>query len=156
MAKEIERKYLLKNDAWRDQASAGVLHRQGYLSTDPGRSVRVRVAGTKGFLTIKGKAKGAARDEFEYVIPAKDAGLLLRTLCIRPLIEKTRYTIRQGKLKWEIDEFARENKGLVIAEIEIPGKGIRIAKPDWVGEEVTQHPRYSNINLVKKPFKEWK
>jgi adenylate cyclase len=155
VGKEVEHKYLLKSDDWRDHVSLGVLHRQGYLSTDPERSVRVRVAGAKAFVTIKGKARGAARDEFEYEIPVKDGEQLLRMLCLKPLIEKTRYTVHKGKLKWEIDEFAGENRGLVIAEVETPGPRSRIAKPGWVGREVTSDSRYSNINLTKCPFKKW-
>jgi len=155
VGKEIEHKYLLKSDEWREHAAGGVLYRQGYLSTDPKRSVRVRVAGGKAFVTVKGKAKGASRDEYEYPIPIKDGEQLLRTLCVRPLIEKTRHTVREEKLTWEIDEFAGANRGLVIAEVEVPGRRSKVVKPGWVGREVTADPRYSNINLVKCPFKKW-
>lgn len=153
MAREIERKFLVKNDAWRKQAGPGVPYRQGYLSTDPARSVRVRVAGDEAFVTIKGRSAGAARDEFEYPIPREDAEQMLENLCIKPLIEKTRYVIREGPLKWEIDEFAGENQGLVIAEMEIPEESTEIEKPGWVGDDVTGDPRYYNINLVYEPFR---
>src|SRR5438105_657279 len=149
MGREVERKYLVKGDAWRPRAGRGVPHRQGYLSTDPDRSVRVRVAGGKAFITVKGKSEGAARDEYEYTIPIEDAKKMLRTLCVKPLIEKTRYVVKHGKRKWEIDRFARENKGLVIAELETDDASREIEKPDWVGEEVTGDPRYFNLNLVQ-------
>jgi adenylate cyclase len=155
MGREVERKYLVKGEAWR-RAGHGVRHRQGYLSTDPDRSVRVRVAGNEAFITVKGKSKGAARDEYEYTIPIGDAKKMLRTLCVKPLIEKTRYVIKDGERKWEIDKFARENKGLVIAELETDDDSRQIEKPDWVGDEVTGDPRYFNLNLVRHPFSEWR
>src|SRR5450755_1149382 len=109
MGREIERKFLVRNDIWRKHAGPGVPYRQGYLSFDPDRSVRVRIAGDQGFLTIKGKSEGTGRDEFEYSIPPGDARQLLDRLCVPPLIEKTRYVIKRDLVKWEIDEFAGEN-----------------------------------------------
>jgi adenylate cyclase len=152
MGREIERKYLVRNDGWRRLAGRGTLYRQGYLSTDPDRSVRVRVGGGKAFLTIKGKSEGPARDEFEYPIPLGDAEYFLLKLCVRPLIEKTRYVIEQAKLRWEIDEFAGDNQGLLIAELEVAGDNQEFSKPDWLGDEVTGDPRYFNISLVRHPL----
>ena len=155
MAREIERKYRVKHDGWRREAGSGLRYRQGYLSLDPERSVRVRAGGGKAYITIKGKSEGAGRDEFEYAIPGGDAEELLARLAIHPLIEKTRYDIRAGDLKWEIDEFHALNRGLVIAEIELPEEQHEFAKPDWLGEEVTDDPRYYNLNLVAHPYAEW-
>jgi CYTH domain-containing protein len=155
MGKEIERKYLVVNDHWRRDAGPGTLYVQGYLSVDPERSVRVRIAGSKAALTVKHENTSSIRDEFEYQIPADDADYMLDKICIKPLIEKTRYVIQDGKLKWEIDEFSAENRGLIIAEVELEDDRLEIVKPDWVGEEVTDDPRYFNINLVKHPYSEW-
>ena len=156
MGREIERKYLVRTDNWRHEAGPGVPYRQGYLSLDPERSVRVRTAGDKGFITIKGKSEGAGRDEFEYPIPVEDARQLLEQLCIRPLIEKIRYTVKRDGLKWEIDEFMGENQGLVVAEVELEDERQEIPKPDWLGDEVTGDPRYFNLNLVRNPYSRWK
>ena len=155
MGQEIERKYLVANDGWRWHAGPGTLYVQGYLSVDPERSVRVRIAGDKAALTIKRETTSSIRDEFEYQILPKDADRMLADICIKPLIEKTRYVIQDGKLKWEIDEFAAENRGLVIAEVEFEDDRQKIVMPDWVGEEVTDDPRYFNTNLVKHPYSEW-
>jgi adenylate cyclase len=155
MGQEIERKYLVTNDNWRRHAGPGTLYVQGYLSVDPERSVRVRIAGGKAALTVKGEATSSTRDEFEYPIPEEDADRMLNNICIRPFIEKTRYVIQDGKLKWEIDEFSAENRGLIIAEVELKDELMEIVTPDWLGEEVTGDPRYFNINLVKHPYSEW-
>jgi adenylate cyclase len=155
MGREIERKYLVRDESWRRDADQGVRYRQGYLSLEPGRSVRVRQAGDLGFLTIKGPSEGAGRDEFEYPIPLADAEHLLNRLCIQPLIEKTRYTIQHSGWKWEIDEFAGENRGLIVAEIEIPDERQTFDKPGWAGEEVTHDRRYYNSQLVLHPYPEW-
>ena len=154
MAKEIERKYLVVGDAWRSGA-VGTVFRQGYLSTVKERTVRVRVAGDRGYLTIKGITVGAVRSEFEYEIPRADADQMLDELCELPLIEKTRYEIEAGDLTWEIDEFAGVNEGLVVAEVELEDEAQEIALPDWAGAEVTNDPRYFNSNLIAHPFSEW-
>ena len=154
MAKEIERKYLVVNDAWRAEA-VGTVFRQGYLSTVKERTVRVRVAGDNGYLTIKGITVGAVRSEFEYQVPRGDADQMIDELCERPLIEKTRYEIEAGGLTWEIDEFAGVNSGLTVAEVELEDEGQEIALPAWIGEEVTHDPRYFNSNLIAHPFSEW-
>ena len=155
MALEIERKFLVRSGDWRRQAGQGVRVRQGYLSLEPGRTVRVRIAADKGFLTLKGKPRGLVRDEFEYPIPLQDAQKMLDIMSLRPIIEKTRYVLNDGGLKWEIDEFAAENRGLVIAEVELESPEQQIAKPAWVGEEVTEDHRYSNSSLVKNPYSTW-
>ncbi len=154
MAKEIERKFLVTGNAWRELA-AGVLYRQGYLSTVKERTVRVRVVGTKGYLTVKGLSVGAVRSEFEYEIPAADADEMLGLLCEKPIIEKIRYRIPFEGLTWEIDEFSGINAGLVVAEVELADEAQTIVKPDWIGPEVTGDPRYFNANLIAHPYAAW-
>ncbi len=154
MATEIERKYLVKGDSWRSLA-VGSTYRQGYIATRGSATVRVRIAGDKGYLTIKGPSVGYSRSEFEYLIPLEDAQDMLQTLCERPLIEKTRYKVDWGGLVWEIDEFDGSNKGLIIAEVELSDENQLIELPTWVGEEVSDDPRYFNSNLVKHPFTQW-
>jgi adenylate cyclase len=154
MAREIERKFLVMGEAWR-QAGEGKRYRQGYLSTDLERTVRVRTAGDAGSLTIKGRTQGATRAEYEYRIPIAEAEAMLDNLCLRPLIEKVRYAIPHQGLVWEVDEFLGENTGLVIAEVELESETQDIVKPDWVGAEVTDDPRYYNANLVHRPFTRW-
>ena len=154
MGEEIERKFLVVGDGWRNTAEAEPL-RQGFLSTEPERTVRVRLAGSRGSLTIKGKTIGARRQEFEYEIPGADAQRMLDTLCQRPLIEKVRYRLCVGRHIWEVDVFEGENAGLVIAEVELESEDEAFEKPDWAGEEVTDDPRYFNSNLVAKPFRTW-
>ena len=154
MANEIERKFLVVGNAWHE-ATNGRRYRQGYLSTDSECTVRVRVVGTEGFLTIKGRTRGATRAEYEYPIPVEEADALLDNLCLRPLIEKVRYAIPYQGLVWEVDEFLGDNAGLVVAEVELESETQSIVKPDWVGTEVTDDPRYYNANLVHKPFTRW-
>jgi CYTH domain-containing protein len=154
MAKEIERKFLLKGDGWRELAS-GEVYRQGYLSTLKERTVRVRITGSKAYLTIKGPVTGATRLEYEYEIPLEDAEEMLDKLCEDPLIEKTRYKIEFGGLLWEVDEFGGENEGLFLAEVELSDENQEIELPEWIGEEITGDPRYLNANLVKFPYRRW-
>jgi CYTH domain-containing protein len=154
MAKEIERKFLVKDDGWRG-LDRGQQYRQGYLSTIKERTVRVRTAGAKGFITVKGINLGATRSEYEYGIPLSDAHEMLDHLCERPLIEKTRYRIVIGDVTWEIDEFEGENRGLITAEVELQDENQAISIPAWIGQEVTGDPRYYNANLVAKPFAKW-
>jgi adenylate cyclase len=153
MAKEIERKFLVASDAWR-RGAKGVAYRQGYLSAAPERTVRVRTMGRQARLTVKGKAKGYSRDEFEYPIPLAHAKAMLR-LCLTPLIEKTRYKVRFKSHFWEIDVFRGANLGLVTAEIELARAGERFERPPWLGREVTGDHRYSNSRLVARPFSKW-
>ncbi len=154
MAKEIERKFLVNGDEWRKGATGSVYH-QGYLCHTPERTVRVRLATGRGFVTIKGVTKGAVRDEFEYEVPAADAKAMLAHLCEKPLIEKTRYLVKHAGLTWEIDEFHGDNAGLIVAEVELQSADQQIEKPAWIGLEVTDDPRYYNANLVNRPFKAW-
>ncbi len=155
MGKEIERKFLLKNEQWRGLAE-GTLYRQGYISTDENRAVRVRVIGDKGFLTIKGRQeKLLVRLEYEYEIPLDDANELLDKLCDRPIIEKYRYKIPFEGMIWELDEFLGKNAGLFVAEVELSHESQTVELPDWVGDEVTEDPRYLNANLIRNPYSTW-
>lgn len=155
MGVEIERKYLVLNDDWKKKARPCRLM-QGYLQTDKERTIRVRVIDDKGILTIKGENNGPTRLEFEYSIPVIDALELLDNLCLKPLIDKTRYFTDYCGLTWEIDEFHRENEGLVIAEVELKSENQKIELPAWVGEEVTGDERYYNSYLSSHPYSNWK
>lgn len=154
MAQEIERKFLLVDEGWRGLAQ-GIEYRQGYLCASKERSVRVRIAGDKGFLTVKGATVGAARSEYEYEIPLIEAREMLDTLCPQPQIEKKRYTIISHGFIWEIDEFLGVNQGLVVAEIELEREDQSFQRPDWIGEEVTGDARYYNAALCVEPFSKW-
>ena len=154
MAKEIERKFLVKSDAWRKLAE-GTLYRQGYLNSVKERTVRIRTVGNEAFLTIKGLTVGATRSEYEYPIPMADCNAMLDTLAEKPIIEKKRYKIKNEGLTWEVDEFFGDNQGLIVAEVELQSEAQTFAKPDWIGEEVTGDPRYFNANLIKHPFTKW-
>ena len=151
---EIERKFLLKSDAWREGAT-GILYRQGYLCTDPERTVRVRIGGDTAILAIKGAGDGVARPEFEYPIPLADATHLLDTLCLKPLVEKYRYLVPFAGLTWEIDEFLGANAGLLLAEVELEQVEQTVPLPPWIGLEVTGDPRYYNAWLARHPFTTW-
>ena len=152
MGIEIERKFLVCGQGWRQ----GLAQRysQGYLNRAAERTVRVRIAGEQAFLTIKGRSQGASRLEFEYPVPLADAQALLQ-LCEGPLIEKTRYTLEQDGLRWEVDEFHGENAGLVLAEVELASEDQTITRPDWLGKEVTGDERYYNSRLSEQPFGRW-
>ena len=154
MAQEIERKFLTENDAWRSHA-IGRFYRQGYLSTVKERTVRIRTIRNQGYITVKGIAKGAARAEYEYEIPVKDANEMLDTLCEQPIIEKMRYEIEHNELIWLVDEFEGVNKGLILVEVELSDENQKIVLPDWVGAEVTGDPNYFNSNLTRNPYLGW-
>ncbi len=154
MAQEIERKFLTKSDAWRSNA-IGTFYRQGYLSTTKERTVRIRTIENKGYITVKGIAKGAVRAEYEYEIPIKDAIEMLNTLCEQPIIEKMRYEIETNELIWVVDEFEGVNKGLILVEVELSDENQKIDLPDWVGSEVTGDPNYFNSNLTRNPYLNW-
>ncbi len=154
MAVEIERKFLVNREIWKPEDD-GILYRQGYLSNIIERVVRVRIAGKEAFLTIKGRSNKFSRLEFEYPIPSADAEIQLDCLCERPLIEKTRYEQKVGDHVWVIDVFHGDNEGLLVAEIELPFENENFVRPPWVGEEVSDDPRYFNSNLSKTPFKSW-
>lgn len=154
MSVEIERKFLVRGEHWKTLGQ-GVLLRQGYLSSDPGRVVRVRIEGDVAMLTIKGRSVGATRGEWEYPIPLEDARVFLDRLCERPVIEKKRYRIPFEGNTWEVDEFFGENTGLVVAEIELESETQMFTKPDWIGDEVTHDARYFNSNLLRNPYSNW-
>jgi len=153
MALEIEKKFLLNNSDWRKEQ--GVMYRQGYLNSVKERTVRVRIVGDKGYLTVKGISRGAVRAEYEYEIPGVEAEAMLDDLCEKPLIEKMRYKIAYKGFVWEVDEFCGENQGLIVAEVELESEDQKFEKPEWIGEEVTGDPRYFNANLVHHPYCKW-
>lgn len=152
MGIEIERKFLVRDESWK--TISPVYFCQGYLNPNRERTVRVRVAGPQGFLTVKGINQGATRPEFEYEIPVEDAQQML-PLCEGPLIEKNRYLVSYDSMVWEIDEFLGENQGLVVAEIELETENQTFELPAWLGEEVTDDPRYFNSNLTRHPYCQW-
>lgn len=156
MMVEIERKFLVKTTDFKEQVFAKNRIAQGYLSSEPERTVRIRIKGTKGFITIKGigSDSGMSRFEWENEIPLDEAQELLK-LCEKGKIEKTRFEIKSGNHVFEVDEFYGENEGLIIAEIELESETDTFDKPDWLGEEVTSDPRYYNSYLSKHPFSEW-
>ena len=153
MAKEIERKFLVVGDAWRAGA-VGTRYRQGYLAAGA-CTVRVRLAGERGFLTVKGRAVGPVRDEYEYPIPAADAAEMLERLCAGGRIEKVRHRVEHRGHLWEVDEFAGENAGLVVAEVELASPDEDVELPPWAGAEVTDDPRYANASLARAPYTRW-
>lgn len=155
MPQEIERKFLVINENWRHLAH-GVRYRQGYLCADKSRTVRVRIAGSRGYLTIKGPTVGATRSEYEYEISSADALAMLEELCPIPQIDKIRYSIAYRGHTWEVDEFLGPNLGLIVAEIELDHEDQPFAKPDWVGREVTGDPRYYNSALCQTPYSLWR
>ena len=147
MAKEIEHKYLTVSNEYRLLATSSHIICQGYLSLDKERTVRVRTIDNRGFVTIKGKNKGALRQEFEYEIPVADAKEMLETLCLKPVIEKCRYIVMYEGEKWEVDEFKGALSGLVLAEIELPDANHKYSIPKFIGKNVTGDPRYYNSVL---------
>jgi adenylate cyclase len=155
MALEIEHKFLLANNEWRNHIQRSVKYRQGYLSSLPTSSIRIRVSDNHAWLNIKSATIGAQRHEYEYEIPLSDANELLNTLCYKPLIEKTRHFVEADNHIWEIDEFEGENEGLIVAEIELDEAGESFIKPTWLGAEVTGDLRYYNNNLARHPYSEW-
>jgi len=157
VALEIERKFLLSNDAWRGLVTQRTLYRQGYLTPivqAAKASVRVRVEGERGVLNIKSVRMGIQRHEYEYSIPLVEANEMLDTLC-GLIIEKTRHLVPFGAHVWEIDEFHGDNAGLIVAEIELSAVDEAFARPAWLGGEVTEDARYYNVALVNKPFNTW-
>ncbi|MGP8232599.1 MAG: CYTH domain-containing protein [Methylovirgula sp.] len=153
MGREIEHKFLVDTSLW-CPAGPGVAFRQGYLSTDKARVVRVRTAGAHAYLTIKGPGH-ISRAEFEYEIPFADASFMLDHLCLPGVIEKTRHRQPVGAHVWEIDVFHGENEGLVLAEVELGSEDEAFERPAWVLREVSGDPRYFNAVLSQKPFKSW-
>lgn len=155
MATEIERKFLLLDDRWRGSAHDRKKIVQGYLANTGLASVRVRISGEKASLNIKSMTIGVSRTEYEYAIPLSDAEALLDNLCRRPLIEKTRYYLKQAAHTWEIDVFEGDNRGLVVAEIELSDADEVFSHPDWLGREVSGEERFYNIALVDNPYRNW-
>ncbi|WCE04506.1 CYTH domain-containing protein [Pseudoxanthomonas sp. JBR18] len=161
MAIEIERKFLVTNDGWRDAAHAVVPMAQGYLN-DLGAvqsgaqkaSVRVRVQGELAYLNIKSRELGHTRQEYEYPVPVADARALLE-LCVGGLVDKRRHLVRVGAHLWEVDEFLGENAGLLVAEIELASADEAFVRPDWIGAEVTDQSRYYNLALAAHPYARW-
>lgn len=154
MGVEIERKFLVINNDWKEQGKATFL-RQGYISSEAGKIVRVRIDGENAMLTIKGISTGITCNEWEYPIPLTDAQSLLDHVCQQPLIEKNRYRIQQNDLVWEVDEFFGENAGLIVAEIELTSEAQHFERPSWLGEEVSHDRRYANASLLKHPYTKW-
>ncbi|MBR2214320.1 MAG: CYTH domain-containing protein [Selenomonadaceae bacterium] len=153
MQQEIERKFLVREDRW-IPPERGERILQGYLSREVTAVVRVRLKGNRAYLTIKGKNEGISRPEYEYPIPPQDAVEILK-MAKAPVVEKTRYTVPYGEHNWEVDVFAGENAGLVLAEIELSSPTEKFLPPPWLGEEVSTDPRYYNVNLLAHPFKSW-
>lgn len=155
MGLEIERKFLVNQTKWQELVKpAGSILRQGYLLTDPNKTIRVRIKDEAGFLTIKGKTVGASRPEYEYQIPKQDAEELLNNFA-SAVISKVRYEIEVGGKTWEVDEFSGDNEGLLLAEIELESEADTFELPEWAAEEVTHEKRYYNSQLSLYPFKNW-
>lgn len=160
MAREIERKFLLKTDAWRELAHSKTNFIQGYLNDiyAPGAksSVRIRIEGEQANINIKSLEIGAGRDEFEYPIDLAEAEYMLRNLALVPLIEKCRYLVNFAGFTWEIDEFFGDNAGLIVAEVELEDEAQVVELPAWIGTEVTPDKKYYNVSLTRYPYKDWK
>ena len=151
--KEIERKFLVRSGQFPKTGSTLVM-RQGYLSVDQERIVRIRIEGDKAWLTVKGKISGITRPEFEYSIPVPDAEEMLK-LSLFPPVEKVRHRLETMGTKWEVDEFLGANQGLILAEVELKDENQSFDRPDWLGMEVTSDQRYYNAYLTRKPFSTW-
>ena len=154
MAVEIERKFLVKDLSWKDSATSFKEFQQGYFPTGDGVTVRARIAGDKARLTIKGPVSGISRAEFEYPIPVADAVAFLAGFCAKPVIIKRRWYVPFGGFTWEIDEFAGQNAGLIVAEIELDSPDREFPVPPWLGREVSHEPRFRNSRLVRHPYSE--
>lgn len=155
MGVEIERRFLVKRDVWeRSGSHAGTPYVQAYLSTEPGKTIRVRIAGDDGFITIKGAASGSSKSEYEYRIPLEDAWELMEQFCGRK-VEKKRTKIEHEGKRWEVDVFEGENAGLLIAEIELESESEHVPLPAWIDREITGDHRYSNSALSLHPYRDW-
>lgn len=154
MAIEIERRFLVVNDSWKGETS-GTQYRQGYLYFQTDGVLRIRIAGDKGFLTVKVLKDALSALEYEYEIPGRDAKEMLTGLCKGNPVEKMRYHVIYAGMAWDIDVFSGDNEGLVIAEIELKETGQEISLPPWVGEEVTGQKKYLNAFLFKNPYTKW-
>ena len=154
MGIEIERKFLVTNDEWR-KGSTSTYYRQAYLATGPPASVRLRIAGNTAMLNIKESTLDISRAEFDYPIPLEEAEHMLNHLCDGQSIEKNRYLIQHQGLQWEVDEFLGDNQGLIIAELELETEDQAFDSPPWLGQEVSQDPRYFNTYLSQNPYSTW-
>ncbi|MCP3868145.1 MAG: CYTH domain-containing protein [Gammaproteobacteria bacterium] len=155
MATEIERKFLVDNDQWRAQVVTESRLKQGYLANQMNASIRVRIGKGKAHLNIKSATIGASRSEFEYEVPMEDAEAMLAEVAQQPFIDKTRYKVKCGDHIWDLDVFEGDNLGLVVAEVELKDEGESFEMPLWAGEEVTGDPKYYNVSLITKPYKDW-
>ena len=155
MATEIERKFLLLNEDWRDIVKSDTQIVQAYLANNEFSSTRIRIQGDKANINIKSATLGITRTEFEYTIPVVDAQLMIDNLCVKPVIEKIRYIVKHIQHIWEIDVFSGDNEGLIVAEIELSSPDEAFEKPPWLGKEVSNDARYYNVCLVKNPYKTW-
>lgn len=155
MGIEIERKFLLRSEAWRDLVSKSMPIKQAYLLGSEKASVRVRITGEQANLNIKSATLGITRKEYEIPLTLPDAEEILRDLCQTPAIDKTRYLVPFGDHVWEIDEFHGANDGLIVAEIELSHADEAFTKPDWIGEEVSDDVRYYNVSLIQHPYGTW-
>jgi len=156
MGREIERKFLVKGEGWREAATRQTRMRQGYLSDGMSRSIRVRLEGNRAAINIKSSRDGIQRLEFEYPVPVEDAVAMLDHVALKPLIEKTRYEVPVGAHLWEVDVFEGANSGLIVAEVELGSVDEAFERPDWAGEEVSHDHRYYNVSLRENPYKNWK
>ena len=156
MAVEIERKFLIKNDLWRELVISSADLKQAYIANLANATVRVRIADDKAFLTIKGPTVGISRDEFEYAIPLEEAELMLELRSNGVVIEKTRYKVRYVNHIWDVDIFYGENEGLKVAEVELQSEEEGFHLPEWVGAEVTGDRRYANSRLAEEPYCDWR
>ena len=155
MATEIERKFLVDNELWREQVVSEATIKQGYLCRRENATIRVRIAGEMAWFNIKSATHGISRLEYEYPIPLADAEGLLAQVAEQPFIDKIRYKVRQGAHIWDLDVFRGQNLGLVVAEVELTKEDETFEMPAWAGREVSGDPRYYNANLVKLPYCEW-
>jgi len=155
MATEIERKFLVLNQDWQKYTRSELHIVQAYLATNVFSSTRIRIQDDKANINIKSATLGISRTEFEYAIPVVDAQLMIDELCVKPVIEKTRYMVKHMQHTWEIDVFSGDNEGLIVAEIELSSPDEAFEKPSWLGKEVSHEKRYYNVCLVKSPYKDW-
>jgi len=156
MATEIERKFLIDNDSWREQVTSRKMMMQGYFTGGGKASIRIRISGDSANLNIKSATLGVTRKEYEIPVPVEDAREMIELLCEKPVIEKTRHYIPQGQHMWEVDEFVGDNEGLIVAEIELSDADEVFDRPAWLGKEVSDDTRYYNVCLVKNPYKNWR
>ena len=155
MGVEVERKFLVSGQSWRAGVTSSTRIVQGYLAQTPSTTVRVRVRGERGYLTIKGASVGITRSEFEYEIPVGDALTMLAELALEPAIDKVRHLVPVGQHTWEVDVFSGANAPLVMAEVELASADESFVHPPWAGDEVSDDPRYFNVNLAREPYSTW-